>query len=196
MLLLAIDLETSGLIDRNLPLDHQSQPHIVELGMVLVDDADVEVGVYQSLIKPTDWHIGDEVAQVHGITTEDARANGVGIKTALVAMMGFVERADLILAHNLNYERQMIHVELMRLRAVGDWWKQRNDDMRCTMEGSKDVLKLPGRYGDWKYPKLSEAHGVLCPGVPFKTEHRSLGDARAALRVWRALQQIEREKAA
>lgn len=194
-LTLALDLETNGLIDRNLGLDDPGQPHLVELGAVLFDDADVEVGIYQSLIKPTDWNIGDSTAAIHGITTEYARSCGVGIKNALLALMGLVERADIIVAHNMAFERQIIAIELMRLKAQGQWWLQRSGDMRCTMALSKDLVKLPGRYNDYKYPKLSEAMDVLCPGEPVKHAHRSLGDARSCLKLWRAIEPILRKEA-
>lgn len=193
MLILGIDLETSGLIDKYQPLDDPCQPHIVEIGAVLVDDADEEIGVWGAIAYPDGWEIGSGATAVHGITTEYARANGIPIKQLLQPLVPLVMRADVIVAHNLNFERQMIMIELMRLKAIGDWWKQRNADMRCTMELSTPILKLPGRYDDYKYPKLSEAHGVLCPDKPFRTTHRSLGDARAAIRVYRAILELEKQ---
>lgn len=47
----------------------------------------------------------------------------------------------------------------------------------CLMLACKDVLCLPGFYGDYKYPKMSEAWGHFFPGEPFQDSHRAGQDA-------------------
>ena len=52
---------------------------------------------------------------------------------------------------------------------------------RCIMLASRDVCKLPGLYGEYKWPKLEEAYRMIVKGDPAdirdKQPHRALSDA-------------------
>lgn len=185
-LTLAIDCETSGLVKKGLALEDESQPHIVELAAMMFDDAGQVVNQIQAVVYPDGWTIEDEATKLHGITTAYARAVGMPIKNVLLGFMPYVEKVQTIVAHNIQFDRGMITGEIRRLNGIGGWWTQRHQDMRCTMQLSTPVLKLPGKYNDYKYPKLEEAHVALVG--PFISDHRATGDAMAALRIWRALQ--------
>ncbi len=41
----------------------------------------------------------------------------------------------------------------------------------------KDILQLPGYYGDYKYPRFSEAWSHFFPGDVFVEKHRAGYDA-------------------
>ncbi|MFH1088207.1 MAG: exonuclease domain-containing protein [Chloroflexota bacterium] len=47
----------------------------------------------------------------------------------------------------------------------------------CLMLTCKDILCLPGRFGDYKYPKFSEAWREFFPEEPFEEKHRAGYDA-------------------
>ncbi len=47
----------------------------------------------------------------------------------------------------------------------------------CLMMACKDTLRLRGFYGDYKYPKFSEAWAYFFPDRPFEDKHRAGHDA-------------------
>ena len=71
------DTETTGLPDWHQPSDGPQQPHIVQLAACLVDlDTRETIDSMDMIIRPDGWVIPDDVAEVHGITTERATAEG------------------------------------------------------------------------------------------------------------------------
>lgn len=72
-----------------------------------------------------------------------------------------------ITAFNLSFDLQVLNKHYVR--APMTW--------PCLMLTTKDILKLPGRYGDWKYPKFSEAWSFFFPTEPFEEKHRAGDDA-------------------
>ena len=60
--------------------------------------------------------IPEEAARVHGITTEQALAEGRPLRDVLDAFVSAVESADLLVAHNLRFDEKIVGAELLRLR--------------------------------------------------------------------------------
>jgi hypothetical protein len=56
----------------------------------------------------------------------------------------------------------------------------------CTMLSSVEVCRLPGRYGDYKWPRLAELHQHLF-GADFAGAHDAAADVMACLRCYFAL---------
>ena len=54
----------------------------------------------------------------------------------------------------------------------------------CVMLAAAEYLKIPGPYGDYKWPRLEEIYAELCPddpaGISEGQDHRALSDAVAA----------------
>ncbi len=57
----------------------------------------------------------------------------------------------------------------------------------CLMLLTKDILKLHGRYDDWKYPKFAEAWEYFFPNEPLEENHRAGHHAMHAARMALAL---------
>ena len=67
------DTETSGLPLFKEPSEDPRQPHIVQLAACLVDlDTGQTVSSMDVIVRPNGWTIPDNVAAIHGITTERA----------------------------------------------------------------------------------------------------------------------------
>ena len=72
-LLFFYDTETSGLPDWKSPSEAEHQPHIVQAAGAIVDSESREtIASVEWIAKPDGWVIPDEVAAIHGITTERA----------------------------------------------------------------------------------------------------------------------------
>lgn len=66
---LAYDTETTGLPDWNQPTESPQQPHLVEIAALLFNGM-AEIDRFHAIVRPDGWTIPDEVAEIHGITTE------------------------------------------------------------------------------------------------------------------------------
>ena len=58
------------------------------------------------------------------------------------------------------------------------------------MLSSMPVLKLPGRYGNYKWPKLEEAYKFLVDPAGFEDAHDALVDVKACAAVLDALEEM------
>lgn len=192
------DTETTGLPNWKQPSDDPSQPHLVQLGAILCDIDTAEI--VQSLdliIKPDGWLIPDEVAEIHGITTEKAMEVGVSEELAIDLFLEMRGKA-LRVAHNKTFDQRIIRIALKRYGysedLMGAWAEK--DDHVCTMLMSKPVMQLEpkGRYG-WKNPKLEEAYKHFT-GKDLENAHTAMADAKACMEVYFALQNQQKAQVA
>lgn len=184
---LCIDLETTGLIRRDVPLNDSAQPHVIQLGAVQFDRQWKPVGKLVTLIRPDGFTIEPEAEAVHGISQERASRFGVPLKNALVHLQGMVGVASQLVFHNAWFDKSVIDIALARLNANGQWWKTKNS--ACTMEISTPLCRLPkadGRAG-FKWPKLEEAVAHFYPDIAWKSSHDAEGDILATAMVAKAL---------
>lgn len=71
--ILFFDTETTGIPDFKSPSDAPHQPHLVEVAALVIDeDTRQVINGFHSMVRPDGWTIPDEVAAIHGITTERA----------------------------------------------------------------------------------------------------------------------------
>lgn len=194
-MLLFIDTETSGLPDFSLPVDHPSQPHIVQLAAWLGEwdeaggsDISPELRHHSSLnaiIRPTDWTIHPAAERVHRISLERARAMGEDLADVLQRLYELVAAADhdglgvhgTLVAHNLSFDNRM----LLRESAAANIDPAPLSRLRpfCTMRALTPRMRLPGRHpGNYKWPRLDEAHR-FCFGRDFDDAHSAMGDVLA-----------------
>lgn len=177
------DTETTGFPkSAGTPLDEC--PFIVQIAAILVDDEEGEVASLSTIIKPAGWVIGEDVAAIHGITTEKAENFGIPAKVAMAAFSQMCRQADQVIAHNIAFDLKLVAYEIERAGApnvIAD------KPQFCTMEATTYICKLPGRYpGKPKWPKLIEAHQHLF-GEGFDGAHDALVDVRACARIHKHL---------
>lgn len=204
-LVLAYDTETSGLPLFKEPSEHPAQPHIVQLGAVLIDlDSRKTIASMDVIVQPDGWTIPDEVAAVHGITTEHATAVGIPERTALEMFMTLWAGRPL-LGHNESFDRRILRIAQHRFAASvtdeqRDSWKACN--AHCTQLLSTPILKLPptakmraaGRFHH-KSANLGEAYEFFM-GRKLEDAHSAMADCRAALDVFFAIQNLQQREAA
>lgn len=173
------DTETTGFPkSAGTPLDQC--PFIVQLAAILIDDEHGEVASLSTIIKPDGWTIPEDVAAIHGITTENAEAFGIPAKVAMAAFSQICRQADQVIAHNISFDLKIVAYEIERASAPNVIAEK---PQFCTMAATTDLCKLPGRYpGKWKWPKLIEAHTHFF-GEGFDGAHDALVDVRACHRV-------------
>lgn len=176
------DTETTGFPAKaGTPLD--KCPFVVQIAAILVDDEYGEVASLSTIIKPDGWTIPENVAEIHGITTEKAEAFGIPAKVAMAAFSQICRQADEVIAHNISFDLKIVSYEIERAAAPNVIADKVHF---CTMAATTDICKLPGNYGKYKWPKLIEAHQHFF-NEGFDGAHDALVDVRACARIHKHL---------
>lgn len=194
MRIIFFDTETTGIPLWHEPSDDPRQPHIVELAVEVWENGEPQ-GVFHSIVDPG-IEIPDDVAQIHGITTEIARAQGCAPAKAWNQFQAMLAGADLIVGHNVSFD-----VRLMRIlgtRVTGEKWDNPIPTF-CTMRRSTNICQIlarqPRHARDWKWPTLAEAHNHFF-GEPHTDAHSAKADCAAARRIYFHLVAMENVNAA
>lgn len=174
---LFFDTETTG-IPRNYKAavtDLGNWPRVVQLAFLLTDAEGKAIRAEQYLIVPEGYTIPADATRVHGITTAAAMADGVALAAALGEFMVCLQSAKTLVAHNMAYDENVLGAEFLRAGLGNPLPGMKRF---CTMEAGTDVCRIPGRYGRFKWPTLSELHGKLF-GKDFAGAHGARADVGA-----------------
>ena len=183
---LFIDTETTGKAIFSASPQYKFQPRIVQLAAILTADNGYEAASFCFVIRPDGFEIPADAAAIHGITQDFAAKNGVASGMAIKLLCGFAKEADLCVAHNSDFDRLMVAIESDRTVCPlpkRDWF--------CTMKATTPICKLPGKYDDYKWPKLQEAYTHIFK-APFEGAHDALADVRACKRIYFWLKEQEK----
>lgn len=190
MTILFFDTESTGLPSFRLPTGHDDQPHCVQLAAILTADDGREISQVNVIIKPEGWSIPDGAANIHGITTDIAKAVGIREVVASGLLCDLAACADTVVAHNIKFDRQI--AETMFQRAGRGW--RLPDRQFCTAEASASIVNLPptdrmiaAGIDRPKTPKLEECIQHFF-GEELNGAHDALVDVRACMRVYFAIQ--------
>ncbi|MBW2273140.1 MAG: 3'-5' exonuclease [Deltaproteobacteria bacterium] len=183
---LIFDTETTDMVKWKLPPEHASQPHLVQLAMLLVETGGWEVKARHAMLVRLDADVAIEAGarEAHGISEEDCRNFGVAPVVACSLFNQLCLQADAIVAHNMSFDRSIMLTALHRLGGKPD--RMEGKRLICTKEATTEVLRLPGKYGKYKWPTLAEAYRHYT-GLEIEGAHDALVDAEACLAVFRAL---------
>ncbi len=198
---LIFDVETTGLIPKlqNNPLSGPDlNPHILQLSFVIFDtqfwrvvtSCDVYIKVEPDVI------ISPMITELTGINRNMCDEMGVPICDAMHEFYKAYISCDAVVAHNLNFDREMIRIEMARLQrseynVVFDPTMQTNGagsavQFYCTMRMGKNACRIErlDRYGQtyFKSPKLSELYEHLFSEPAPNGLHNSLIDTYVCLR--------------
>lgn len=194
MRLLAYDTETSGLPLWNEPSESPTQPHIVQVGAMLVDTEKRKVlHAIDLIIRPDGWTIPADVAEIHGITTEFASDVGVSEKLAVDMVLDMWDTAEGRLGHNEGFDARIMRIALMRHAnaTLADEWKAAKAE--CTQLLATPILKLPptdkmkkAGFNKYKSANLREAY-TFFTGRELVDAHSAMADCRACLDVYYAI---------
>ncbi|MFA5633442.1 MAG: 3'-5' exonuclease [Porticoccaceae bacterium] len=194
------DTETTGLPLYREPSGDLRQPHIVQLAAMLVDlNTRKTISSMNVIVRPTDWVISEEVAAIHGITTEKAMDVGVPEVVALEMFMNLWSGRTRA-GHNEAFDARIIRIAQHRFghpEAKLAAWK--DSPAQCTARAATPIVKCPptakmravGRF-HYKTPTLAEAHQHLL-GRPLENAHSAMADVEGCLAVYFAIQDLEKE---
>lgn len=165
-MIILFDTETTGLTIH--PRGKvASQPRIIEFGAVILDDHGCEVETFNQLINP-ECNISDEITKITGITNDDVRDMPT-FREAVEQIEPLFGKCRMVVAHNLNFDRQLIASAIERTGRIWDTFPWPEQEM-CTVQMYREL---------WgRNPKLLELYERVM-GVPLAQTHRALDDVRA-----------------
>jgi DNA polymerase III epsilon subunit-like protein len=188
MKIIVFDTETSGLPKSKIisPNTIHLWPFIVQFSYIIFDtDTNTILKSYDAIVKVKPYNvISEDSIKFHGITQEISELKGINIDNVLAEFIGDLEHADMIVAHNIEFDLNMIRVELLRLEQVAldlvlrKAIFEEQTNLYCTMRESVDLCKIEkensrGKY--YKFPTLTELHKHLFDVEP-KHLHNSFHD--------------------
>lgn len=193
MIGLFFDTETTGIKTKENP---DFKPALVQLGAILQDTKTKDVLAEVNLIcTQTNGPIPEAASNIHGISDEMAAKYGVDIRMIDMVFACLISKADVIVAHNIDYDMDVVHDNMEH-----SWKRIKDKQQFCTMENNINVVKAP--FSDkqkWYYtskgikpdaaykrPSLMETH-VFYFGTEFEGAHDAMADIRACRDVFMAM---------
>ena len=161
---MVFDVETTGLLAKPNPAKatpprlHEC-PSIIQLSFVVYNLRQNRVEeVFDAYIDiPEEVPIVERITEITGITREILREKGQPIETALRRFYSAFIKCDCVVAHNLEFDRAMIEVEMSRYAQsitenpadmeMKSMWtleslEQYRVDLYCTMQASIDLCAI------------------------------------------------------
>ncbi len=178
MRILFFDTETTGLPKNyKAPVsDSDNWPRIIQMAWMVTDENGTVVDQYKSLIKPDGWKVPeDKFWKDNGHSNEKNEAEGVPIALVLGAFQSDCKMSDVVVAHNLEFDKAITGAEMYRLRSMSFPEKRE----MCTKLLSTSYCRIPAKFGSgYKWPNLTELHTKLF-GKAFDSAHDAMGDVAA-----------------
>lgn len=191
VLVLAFDTETIGLPPR--PSQYKRFPHpvdeymaysasrMIELAYVVYDTSTNQtVKANSVLCKPVGFKIQN--ANIHGISHEFADTHGESHKEVLKEFMKYVAYVDVLVAHNIEFDKNIIISELTRYGLDSNVFESKQHI--CTMKLGMQVLELT------RFIRLTDLYTRLFNEV-WKQDHRALDDTFKCLECFVKLNSLD-----
>jgi DNA polymerase III epsilon subunit-like protein len=161
---LFFDTETTGL-----PVNKKMEalrckgnwPDLVSISWSVYDE-DVCVKRVTHIVRPDLWTIPEESIAIHKITMERAHAEGLPLAEVMEEFHSDLVKCSRFVAHNMAFDKNIIfNAFAWRLgKDPRKFWLE--DAEFCSLEKSKNELKLPARYPKpwdmYKMPRLDELY--------------------------------------
>lgn len=177
-MILFFDVETNGLPKRGAkPGNPNDYPFVTQLAYLLCDDTEVILEEYCSLIKPKGWTIPDEpFFRNNNMSNKRCEEEGVHIELALNKITQSIQESEVVVAHNLEFDRLVLNAEFIRNGIVPN---KKPKKFVCTMKSTTDLLQIPHTNGlGFKWPRLDELYFHLFE-ESFDGAHDALVDVKA-----------------
>lgn len=188
---LIFDTETTGLPRNwNAPItDTDNWPRCIQIAWQLHDELGNLIENQDYLVRPDGFNIPYDAERIHGISTELAAEQGIGLDEVLEKFNVALSKAKFVVGQNVGFDVNIMGCEFHRL-GVDSPMAQMPVLDTCT-ETTAELLKLPGgRGGKFKLPTLTELHQYLF-GEPFSEAHNATADVEATTRCFLQLIKLE-----
>ena len=193
MKILVFDTETTGLPQKdpsgNEPsiYDFQKWPHIIQISYIFYDLSNNDTIIKNDYIKiNNNINIPPQSYEKHKLTHEILNTKGINIIPALKEFNQFVKKSDLIVGHNISFDKRLVIVENLRNKLKPNFTTFKGKEIIkknefCTMRKTTkhcNIIKYSKKNKPYcKTPSLSELYLNLFPESKLPQElHNSLVD--------------------
>ncbi len=190
-MILFFDTETTGFFQDRKPVDHPSQPHIVQIAAQLCEEDGSAVAGFSLIVDPG-VDIPEAASRVHGVTRERAIQFGTSPDFALSMFTHLYTRANTVVAHNVKFDKGVVEAGMARYYGKVVPLKK---PMFCTMEAAAPIVNLPptermlaAGINKPKSPKLEECIRHFF-GEELEGAHDAMVDVHACRRVYLKLKE-------
>lgn len=186
MKIFVFDTETTWFINKK-ELDLEKQPKIIQFAWILWEMKSWEFKEEKRidiLINPG-MPIPYWSSQVHHIYDIDVKESPK-IEEVIDEIIRYLNLPDIIIWHNIEFDENMIKLELKRLKKDFEY---KPKQIMCTMKTTVDFCSIRWNWERFKYPKLWELHKKLFWEY-FIWAHDALTDVEATLRCFIELVKI------
>ena len=190
------DTETTGLPkDFGAPISStENWPRCIQLAWQLHDFSGKLLEIKNYIIKPDGFSIPYNSEKIHGISTERALLEGHPLDYVLKEFLLSLKKSKFLIGHNISFDINIIFSEFYRLNQIFLIEKKdkrklvvKNDEftwqtLDTMSDNSANYCQIPGgRFGKFKFPKLTELHIKLF-GNDFLEAHNASVDVAATSR--------------
>ena len=179
---LIFDTETTGLPKRwDAPLtDSDNWPRCIQIAWQLHDDMGRVIEHQDYLVCPEGFNIPYDAEQVHGISTDLATQQGIGLREMLEKFNLALAKSKFVVGQNVGFDINIMGAEFHRVGMENKLQELPVLDT-CT-EVTASLCCIPGgRGGKFKLPTLTELHEFLFE-EPFAEAHNATADVEATTR--------------
>ena len=189
MKILVFDTETTGLPKKRnaSPEETYLFPYIVQLSWMVFDIGTNKVTALKDKIVrlPKNITIPQRASEIHGITQEKMLGEGEPIDLVLDNFMRDVSSCTYLVAHNIEFDKNMIEVECFRNKFRKHLSEYRKMEY-CTMKNSIKLCNIPKKNPytkkmELKWSRLIELHKTLFNSKP-NNLHNALIDILVCFR--------------
>ena len=172
---LVFDTETTGLPTTKSfnnyfhpqELKYYESSRIVQIAYIILNQDGDEVKKYSTIIKPDNFTIKNH--HIHNISQEKAEKEGIDFKDMISIFYEDLKSCDTIIAHNLNFDRNILLSECYRYN-LNEVVKELQSKIQfCTMIEGRNKI------GGYKYPRLVELYSILY-NIDWNQVHDALDD--------------------
>lgn len=126
---------------------------------VTLSDYEKKKQVVNKIIKPDKFKISKGSINIHGITQDYAKVNGVKCKEVLLTFYNDLKDCQYIVSHNLEFGFNVLENESTKYDNKLLVSELNNMKKICLGTSSKNLLKLKTTYSDnYKMPRLGELY--------------------------------------
>jgi len=180
--ILVLDTETTGLAPRNVPYTMTiawRNCRIVQIAWNIYNDGTL-ISSKCFILRPEGYEIPESSSRIHGITHQEAMTTGHPIQEVLKEFHQDLLTVDVLVAHNMAFDKPVILSELHRYKMEDAIQKMEQLPTECTM--------LMGTLPKQKWPKLVELYKRYFNEVP-TISHRADADVAQCAKIYFHLKQ-------
>lgn len=158
-------------------------PRMIHISWIIMDGELNPVDDYDQIIVPEGFSFNDDIEKRCRIDQEDIDTKGAPLEDVLKAFDKSLEQVDYVIAHNLNFNENVLAAEFLRKGISHSLFTK---ERVCLMQESTFFCKLPSKTGGYKWPSLSELHSIIFKKA-YAPPNNARADVIAATRCFKAL---------